>query len=98
MRSLERPLRTAVWTLALTLTGCGTGCGASQASPGAPSAPAPSGAAEATPHDAAQRLAVAEQASAAAHDGGADLHTPLAPMPIISFGAPAYASSGDANQ
>jgi hypothetical protein len=102
----------AVWTMTLAVSGCGTGCGASPPTTGFGDVNGPQvatvppvevgtppgeGASEhvgvGVGADAGHDRSASEGSGAPAAPGA---RAPLAPMPVISFGVPAYASSGNA--
>jgi hypothetical protein len=112
MMAPTRSLRSATWTLALTLAGCGGGGGdtgtdgggasreGSAASDDVSTTGADSG--TSTSSDAGTDATMQGADTAEPLEGGRDQSAPdghagLAPMPIISFGVPAYASSGTAS-
>ena len=111
MTARTRSLRSATCTLALALAGCGGGSGDTGSDAGGASREGSAATSDdastpgvdsgtSTPDtgmDASTQGADAAELDAGAVQVAPDGHAALAPMPIISFGVPAYASSGTAS-
>jgi hypothetical protein len=92
-RNTSRSSARALGTLSLALLGGWTGCATSHKTSNVNVGSSPAGMSE---RPARGALGVMEAQPDLASSGAAEAQPPLLPMPIISFGLPAHASSGNA--